>query len=396
MKNKKGFTLIELLSVIVLLGLLLSLLFPAISKYIIQTKDETYSMYEADMKTSAKNMMTECIEKNDDICIPKAGYKKKITLSELISRGYTDRLRDPEDDSKECDPFESFVVVENDNTNVTNLKYNVCLVCGSYKTKGEVCDETIGGTTCPESEDHEAPVCGVAQGESKIWTNKNREIIIGCSDDCSGCVQDTFTKVFEDSREKGTITIADNVGKTKECEVNVYVDKAKPTCELEVEGNLGETGWYNGLTKPKVRIKTKDDNLSGIATYGIGTSKNNYDFNKEEEYEVKEGITTVYGYVKDKAGNVGTCKAEIKYDRTVPVIKTVDYGTQVYPKEDIASKTNNIIKLNEITGEYGEIYGIYIYMATGTGGTATVKEGSTVLSTITIPSSEAKARNYFE
>ena len=39
-------------------------------------------------------------------------------------------------------------------------------------------------------------MCGVTQGESKIWTNKNRQITIGCSDDCSGCVQDTFTKVF--------------------------------------------------------------------------------------------------------------------------------------------------------------------------------------------------------
>ena len=74
--NKKGFALIELLAVIVILGLFIAILFPAISKYIIQTKDE----------------------------------------------------------KKDCNPFNSFVVIENDSSNVANLTYNVCLVCGSYRT----------------------------------------------------------------------------------------------------------------------------------------------------------------------------------------------------------------------------------------------------------------------
>ena len=75
--NKKGFTLIELLAVIVILGLFVAILFPAISKYIIQTKDETYSMYENDMKTSAKNMMTECIEKMIQSVCQKVDIKRK-------------------------------------------------------------------------------------------------------------------------------------------------------------------------------------------------------------------------------------------------------------------------------------------------------------------------------
>ncbi|MBR4262492.1 MAG: prepilin-type N-terminal cleavage/methylation domain-containing protein, partial [Bacilli bacterium] len=81
--NKKGFTLIEVLAVVVLLGLLMGLLFPAVSKYIIGTRDNTYTVYEADMKTSAQNLMTECVEANDTLCIPKSGKSKKITLSEL-------------------------------------------------------------------------------------------------------------------------------------------------------------------------------------------------------------------------------------------------------------------------------------------------------------------------
>ena len=75
--NKKGFALIELLAVIVILGLFIAILFPAISKYIIQTKDETYSMYENDMKTSAKNMMTECIEKMIQSVCQKMDIRRK-------------------------------------------------------------------------------------------------------------------------------------------------------------------------------------------------------------------------------------------------------------------------------------------------------------------------------
>ena len=397
--NKKGFTLIEMLAVVVLLGLLMGLLFPAVSKYIIGTRDNTYTVYEADMKTSAQNLMTECVEANDTLCIPKSGKSKKITLSELIATGFTDKLRDPKDDSKDCDPFESFVMVDNEGDNTVSLKYDVCLVCGDYKS-GK-CDELIeksnriGRPTCQESDDDAPPICGATQGDSKVWANIDRTITIGCSDTCTGCVQDTFTKKFTEEGETGTITIADNSGKTKACPVDVYIDKTAPKCTLEVVGTVGEHGWYKADPRPVVKMVVDQNDTSGIATYGMGVSRSNYDFNKELEFEVQDGITTVYGYVKDNAGNVGTCNTEVQYDPVPPTIKTIDYGTIVYPKDDIATKSGSKITLNNITSEYGTIYGVYIYMASGKGGTVTVKNGNTTLSTVTVPTSTSKARNYF-
>ena len=394
--NKKGFTLIEVLAVVVLLGLLMGLLFPAVSKYIIGTRDNTYTVYEADMKTSAQNLMTECVEANDTLCIPKSGKSKKITLSELIATGYTDKLRDPKDDSKDCDPFQSFVIVDNEGDNTINLKYDVCLVCGDYKSKGDICDSApTDPQTCPESDDDAPPICGTTQGDSKVWANKERTITIGCSDACTGCVQDTFTKKFTEEGETGTITIADNAGKTKACPVDVYIDKTPPKCTLEIVGTVGEHGWYKADPRPKVKLTVNQNDTSGIATYGMGVSRSNYDFNKELEYEVQDGITTIYGYVKDNAGNVGTCNTEVQYDPVPPTIKTIDYGTIVYPKDDIATKSGSKITLNNITSEYGTIYGVYIYMASGKGGTVTVKNGNTTLSTVTVPTSTSKARNYF-
>ena len=60
MNNKKAFTLIELLAVVVIIGLLVAIAYPAVNKYIEETKDTTYTLHESDMKTAAKNMMSEC------------------------------------------------------------------------------------------------------------------------------------------------------------------------------------------------------------------------------------------------------------------------------------------------------------------------------------------------
>ena len=41
MKNNKGFTLIELLAVVVILGLLLAIAIPSITKYIVELRKKT-------------------------------------------------------------------------------------------------------------------------------------------------------------------------------------------------------------------------------------------------------------------------------------------------------------------------------------------------------------------
>ena len=52
--NKKGFTLVELLSIIVLIGIVLMVVFPAVSKLLKRNNEEMYASYEDMMVEYAK------------------------------------------------------------------------------------------------------------------------------------------------------------------------------------------------------------------------------------------------------------------------------------------------------------------------------------------------------
>lgn len=60
MKNKKAFTLVELLAVIVIMGLLMAIAIPSITKYITQSRKKTYianaQSYISATRNSINNM----------------------------------------------------------------------------------------------------------------------------------------------------------------------------------------------------------------------------------------------------------------------------------------------------------------------------------------------------
>ena len=380
--NKNGFTLIELLAVIVILSLLIALAIPAISSYIGETRQDTYSLHEADMKTSTANYMSQCVQNNTDNCVPENGKSRTVYLTELIDSQYSEKLRDPADTDKFCDATKSYVVVTNSNNNVVELDYQVCLVCDGYSSS--VCGEVAPDNSCKPEDDTTSPTCGDAS-DSTFWTNSDRVISIKCSDDGCGCTQNTYYKTFTESAKTSTIKIADKAGRETECPVNVYVDKDAPTCEIKVDSydTVSSDGWYGG-DAPVVKLTSKTDGLSGVATYGIGTSKKDHDFNKTTTYEVEPGISVIYGYVRDEAGNVGTCSVEVKYDPIVPT-GNITYGYQVYPKEDIASTSGTKINFNSFTSEYGSIIGMKVYLSNNTSGMSTkITNGGTTLVTRTI------------
>ena len=386
--NKKGFTLIELLAVVVILGLLAIIVYPVVNSYINDTKNTTYTLHEADMKTAAANMMSECIKNDTDDCVPKSGESKKIYLSELIDTKYSIPLKDPNKTDSFCKKSESYVVVTNTGDSTVKLDYQVCLTCDKYSS-GK-CSELEKQEKCDSTTDVTKPVCGEVTGASTIWTNKDRVVSVKCSDTGCGCTKNTFYKTITETGKKGTITITDKAGQSEECEVDVYIDKDPPECELEIIGNIGENGWYGGEA-PIVRFKKKADETSQVATYGLGLSSKNVDFNKKDELTVSLGISTVFGYVKDNAGNITVCRTkEIKYDNIPATIDTVDYGNVVYPKADLAivDSDNKIITLDKtILDEYGDIYGFYFYQkSTSNGMTVTIKNGTETINTITLSS----------
>jgi prepilin-type N-terminal cleavage/methylation domain-containing protein len=72
--NKKGFTLIELLAVIVILGLLMAIAIPSVTKYITQSRKKTLtntmSNYMAALTTEVNNLTYTFTADNTIYAVP--------------------------------------------------------------------------------------------------------------------------------------------------------------------------------------------------------------------------------------------------------------------------------------------------------------------------------------
>ena len=305
MKNKNGFTLIELIAVIVIIGIIAILIVPTVSKYIVDTRESTYDAHERSMSEAAESYTIECIQNNGRDCeIPGPNEERTIYLSELIDSDFIDKLGDPAKNGSYCNPNTSYVKIYNTNNN--NFEYLACLYCSKYATKSVKC-VTYNG-------DDDYPRCKILETYSE-WTNESRQVRVGCEDDSSGCLRSEFKKTFTTTTNKGIITITDKSGNSTDCEVDVKIDKTPPTCEMIASGRE-VNGWYPLGTK--FILSSYSDGESGVLTYGTGTSIHE-NFNKITEQTPPRGITRIFGYVQDAAGNVGICSinAKIKTEFTI-------------------------------------------------------------------------------
>ena len=300
--SRNGFTLIEIISVIIIIGIIALVAIPTVSRYINDSKNTTYVSYEHSMVDAAKNQIIKCINGEDKKCdIPNVEGKELVYLNELIEQGYLELLSDPVSDGF-CDSDLSYVEITNTGN---DYEYTACLYCSDYQTNEPIC------ATYKMGLDGDKPVCGkvTGAGTPSTWTNTNRTISVGCSDETSGCKRAAFTKTFSTTTKTSTIKIVDVSEETNECPVDVYVDKTVPTCDLVEDTTTmydSEMGFYS--IPVEVRLKKNGstygaDTDSGIETYGIGTSLTNKDYNKQTFVVAQAGITTVVGYVKDNAGN---------------------------------------------------------------------------------------------
>ncbi len=145
------------------------------------------------------------------------------------------------------------------------------------------------------------PSCGTitGAGSSSSWA-KSRTISVGCGDSHSGCTSSSFSHTWSSTTQSSTITIKDNLGNSRDCSVNVYVDTTAPTISCKV--NSGGTSGVN------ITVSASDSH-SGLANNPSGTKT----------------ITATTTYTaKDNAGNSNSCK--------VSVTRSVyDYTRRYYP-----------------------------------------------------------------
>lgn len=173
--------------------------------------------------------------------------------------------------------------------------------------------------------------------KSKASTNGATIKSFGIGQSKTSGNNDTF-KVANDGQTVIYGYVKDSNGYEGTCSITVKKDSTKPTCALTVQsGVLGTTGSYT--SDVKVGLTTRTDATSGVSTYGIAANSTAA-YNKLTTLTIKNsGKHTIYGYIKDNAGNTNTCniavtKASIEYQYSRPVETTYsawsDWTTKTY------------------------------------------------------------------
>lgn len=135
------------------------------------------------------------------------------------------------------------------------------------------------------------------------------------------------TYIFKDNMS-ATFTgyVIDSNGTEGKCNIAVKKDSTIPKCTLKVtSGTLNNNGQYTD--EPVIEINEATDEVSDVAAKGVGIAENY----TETSYKVTaDGTTVVTGYVKDSAGNKGTCSMEIKRPVKVPPTCTLSPAGGTY------------------------------------------------------------------
>ena len=149
--------------------------------------------------------------------------------------------------------------------------------------------------------------------------------------------------------------VIDKAGNKGTCASGDFkVDTEKPTCSIEVTNKPdGQNGWY--ISPANIKMTSSNDKISEVAARGIGPSTSpNYSGSLESSQQINTTGTAWYGFVKDNAGNVNTCKTEeVKVDTTDPVWVANCQGNPNCQGNGITFTKNNVWINNSVKmGQY--------------------------------------------
>lgn len=404
---RKGFTLIELLGVIIIISLLLLIIVPIVTSNIKEGKDTALQTQEENVLIAGRNWASD----NKDRLPLNDGDSIKVTLKELLEGGYIESgLVNPKTGDS-LDYENAWVTITKKGNTYTyeysfpssskdeyTLTYNYSENGGSSSTKESV--------TVKYGDDVDLSPTAVKSGWTFVGWNskknstsalnkytmprKNTDIyaifrktinikyskdggIKSISQTKASCniynknttctvtlpeitptdkynvlgwyIKGTETKVGD---SKGTYSVSDDI----ELEANSDIfDKIAPTCTITPYGTKGLNDWY--VSDVVLNLTYKDDAEGvGVASYGISTSDSEI-YNQTNSITVNEDTkgVTYYGYVKDKAGNVGKCSVKFKRDATAPsdIVITNNPGCvtspkTITPKLSVTEKTSGVSK----------------------------------------------------
>lgn len=324
MKNKinnKGFTLIEILAVVVIIGILVAIAIPAISKYVTKGKEKYYTSLENEMVIIARDYYTK--NKSE---LPRGQYDangvpmyiNQVPLSTLIEKGYV--TNDIVDADK--NPCTGYVRVENKTKG--KYEYVACIKCGDkYTSEANNAYCTLYENFDELKNANGALLCNIDTGNNNTWTNKDINATVTSIYENGTPAQigmykninsGAIIKAVNNSAtikvtESGSLKVYtyDKLGNRGECTLdNIKIDKESPSVSF-TSSNITKDN--NGV---KITATLKDNN--GIVAYQVNQSSNtpsegwsNINEMKETtittDYLTTTDSTTYYIWAKDVAGN---------------------------------------------------------------------------------------------
>ena len=127
----------------------------------------------------------------------------------------------------------------------------------------------------------------------------------------------------------GSITVygyvKDSYGNKAVCSKTVKRDATKPSCVLKVaNGTYNSSGYYT--SDITIGFSSKSDATSGMNAFGIGKSTT---YSGNTTFKITTaGKHTVYGYVKDNAGNTNTCSITVEKQNKIEYQYKKDIAAQ--------------------------------------------------------------------
>ena len=149
-------------------------------------------------------------------------------------------------------------------TSGTSQTFSDYLSASGHRYAQLVVKDAVGNSatvTLDVKIDNDKPSCGTPSGSSTSWTKNNRTITQPCSDAVSGCKQSSYPDTWDSTTKTSNITITDNAGNSKDCPVNVYVDKSKPSCTIKYKSK-SSSGVTVSMTCSDSGSGCKTDNIS--------------------------------------------------------------------------------------------------------------------------------------